>query len=485
MQKTRNNGPRFAAAALCVGEDRMANRSIIAPTPPMGWSSYDCYGGRATEADVRANVDYQAEHLLEFGWEYVVIDVAWYAEYSAPRPAYAIGSLNMDEYGRLVPSPTLYPSSVGGKGFGPLADYIHDRGQKLGIHIMRGIPKIAVERNTPILGSALRAADIADRNNLCPWWEHMYGVDPSKPGAREYYDSIAGLYAEWGVDFIKADDMSCPCHEGEIKLLSEAIDRCGREIVLSLSPGPTSLADVDHIKPYANAWRVSADLWDCWPDIERSFGYAEQWSSHRSPGRWPDLDILPLGRLEIRPGEDSPEHIERWTRLTRDEQQTAMTLWLISRSMLMIGGNLPDLDEWTLSLLTNPETLALAKRSHSNRQLHRTAGQVAWTACDDSGSHYLALFNLTDRPAVMRASLNEMGLSGGFAVRDLWRREDMGVVDEVVEVVVAGHGVRLMGIGTADGNSSSARTSTNSERAQRQHPELRRRVRPVLHEHSC
>ena len=418
----------------------------------MGWTSYDCFGGRAREEDIKANTDYQAEHLLKHGWEYVVIDIAWYAEYSAPRPAYAIERLNMDGYGRVIPSPTLYPSSAGGQGFKPLADYIHGKGQKLGIHIMRGIPRAAVEKNTPILGSAARAADIADRSSTCPWWEHTYGIDASKPGSQDYYDSIIKLYAEWGVDFIKADDMSfaCrenrPCYADDIRMVSNAIDRCGRDMVLSLSPGPTSLADAEIVKRYAHCWRLSADLWDEWPHIYKNFEYCDQWNEHRGGGRWPDLDMIPIGKLEIFPGEDLPGHVERWTRLTRDEQLTMMTLWYIFRSLLMVGANLPELDAWTLSLLNNEEVLAIVRNSHSNRQLYRIDDHVAWTAADDAGNHYLALFNLTEEAAKMQATLGQMGLKGSCMLRDLWQRTDVGAVNSVVSAEVPPHGVKLFGL---------------------------------------
>ena len=427
----------------------MKDKWALASTPPMGWTSYDCFGGKASEADVKANVDYQAEHMLKYGWEYVVIDIAWYAEYASPRPAYPIKYLNMDEYGRVIPSPSLYPSSIDGKGFKPLADYIHSKGQKLGIHIMRGIPRAAVEKNLPIFGTNYHAADIADTSSTCPWWEWMWGIDASKPGAQEYYDSIMKLYAEWGVDFIKADDTSFPCREeggcyaDDIRMISTAIDNCGRDMVLSLSPGPAPLADVEIIKKYAHTWRLSADLWDRWSDVYKNFEYCEQWNEHRSIGHWPDLDMIPIGKLEIYPGEDFPDHIERMTRLTHDEQLTMMTLWYFFRSLLMVGANLPENDEWTLSLLNNEEVIHIVHNSHSTRQLYRVDDHVAWAAADDDGNTFLALFNLTEETAEMGATLEQMGLKGTYKLRDLWQRQDLGTVDSAVSAEIPPHGVKL------------------------------------------
>ena len=186
----------------------------------MGWNSFDCFGGRAREEHIEANADYIAQHLKQHGWEYVVVDIAWYVEYDKSLLAHAISCLTYDAYSRLVPSTSAFPSSGGGKGFKPLADYVHGKGLKFGIHIMRGIPKVAADQNMPILGTRVKAGAIADKENLCPWWEHMYGVAPSKDGAQQYYNSILELYAQWGVDFIKADDMSRPFHKGEIDSVS-------------------------------------------------------------------------------------------------------------------------------------------------------------------------------------------------------------------------------------------------------------------------
>ena len=167
-------------------------------TPPMGWNSWDCYGASVTEAIVRQNAETMAKLLKPFGWEYVVVDIQWY-EPSAKSHAYIpFTELCMDEYSRLLPAENRFPSAAGGKGFGPLAEYVHSLGLKFGIHIMRGIPRQAVHRDTKILGSAKTARQIAKTDSICHWNTDMYGVDPTKEGAKEYYDSLFRLYAEWG-----------------------------------------------------------------------------------------------------------------------------------------------------------------------------------------------------------------------------------------------------------------------------------------------
>lgn len=359
----------------------------LARRPPMGWNSWDCFGTTVTEDQTRAQADVMAALLRPYGWEYIVVDIQWY-EPRARGYGYREGAeLTMDEWGRLWPAPNRFPSSAHGAGFKPLADFIHEKGLKFGVHLMRGIPRQAVHRNTPIKGTAYRARDIADTNRVCPWNPDMYGVNPEHAGAQAWYDSVFELLAEWGVDYVKVDDISRPYHdhEGEIELIRRAMDRCGRPMVLSLSPGETPLTAADHVVRHANLWRISDDFWDNWPALWEQFERLHQWTPFRGPGHWPDADMLPLGVLEFG---------RRTTRFTQDEQVTLMTLWCIARSPLMFGGDLTRLDAWTLSLLTNREVLEVHQSSRANRQLFRQADRIAWIAEDPAtGDRFLALFH--------------------------------------------------------------------------------------------
>ena len=371
-----------------------------APTPPMGWNSWDCFGPTVTEREVRANAKYMAAHLKKFGWNYVVVDIRWYVEndrahgYNEDNPV-----LTLDEYGRLLPAVNRFPSSAGGNGFRPLAEYIHGLGLKFGIHIMRGIPRLAVDRNLPILGTNLGARNISSTGNLCSWLRDMYTVDAGRPGAQEYYNSLFTLYASWGLDFVKVDDISSPYHNDEIELVRRAIDNCGRQIVLSLSPGPTPLDRAGHVGAHANMWRIVGDFWDSWPQLEEHFPVFEKWMPYVRPGHWPDGDMLPLGRIGIRAEQGDP----RMTRFTGDEQVALMSLFLICRSPLMFGGNLPDNDQFTLNLISNPEALSVLQRSRNNRLLVDDGVRIAWVA-DDAGTNdkYVALFYV-DRKSVVES----------------------------------------------------------------------------------
>ena len=239
---------------------------MIAKTPPMGWNSWDCYGAAVKEDTVRANAEYMAKNLKQYGWEYIVVDIQWSEPTAENHEYHPFAELDMDEYGRLIPSPVRFPSAADGKGFAPLAEYVHSLGLKFGIHIMRGIPRQAVAKNTPVKGTDKTARQIAKTASICQWNTDMYGVDPEKEGAREYYDSIFELYASWGVDFIKVDDIcrELPHEEGELIMLSESLKSCGRDMVLSLSPGPALIEKAELYKQTANMWRITDDFWDKW-----------------------------------------------------------------------------------------------------------------------------------------------------------------------------------------------------------------------------
>jgi alpha-galactosidase len=422
------------------------NHHHFTQNPPMGWNSWDCYGASVTEAEVKANADYMARYLKSYGWEYIVVDIQWYepgAYSSAYRP---FVPLEMDEYSRLIPASNRFPSAAEGKGFKPLADYIHDLGLKFGIHIMRGIPRQAVHANTAIRGTEKRAREIAHTNSICPWNTDMYGVNASKEGAQAYYDSLFELYAGWGVDFIKVDDISASklyhYHKSEIELIRSAIDKCGRDIVLSLSPGPAPLEHADHLISNANMWRMTDDYWDQWELLSGMFERCEQWIRHAGPGHWPDCDMLPLGHIGIRSVDGGGA--DRFTRFTLDEQITMMTLWSIFRSPLFFGGELRDNDPWTLSLLTNEEVLGVNQYSHSGRQIFRDGDKIVWAAEDNHGGTYAALFNTGDEPIIVAVTLDQLGLSSEKQARDLWKREEIGVVKTELAAKIPPHGAKLV-----------------------------------------
>jgi hypothetical protein len=415
--------------AMSVGSSAAA----LALTPPMGWNSWDSYGTTVRENQVKSNADVMASRLARYGWRYIVVDIQWY-EPNAQGHDYKPGArLTMDEYGRLTPATNRFPSAENGRGFAPLAGYVHSKGLKFGIHIMRGVPRQAVEANTPIWHSSYRAGEIADRRHICDWNPDMYGVDMSKPGAQDYYDSIAALYSSWGVDFIKADDMSRPydLRRLEVVALSEAIRKTGRPIVLSLSPGPAPVLQAGDLEQHAQMWRISDDFWDSWPLLKKQFDYTRDWAPYiGKDGTWPDADMLPFGKLRVASADNGPQE----TKFTPDEQQTVMTLWSIFRSPLIVGGDLPSSDAKTFALLTNQDVLAINQHSKNNRQVLERDDIRAWTAeADDKpGARYVALFNTGEQTKRIQFKWSDLGIDlQKPAVRDLWANKDMSARDGI------------------------------------------------------
>ncbi len=358
-----------------------------AERPPMGWNSWDCFATTVTEAQTKAQADYMAQHLKPHGWEYIVVDIQWYEPNAQSFEYRKNAELVVDEFGRLWPATNRFPSAANGVGFGSLAECVHSKGLKFGIHLMRGIPRQAVRENTRVKGANVRARDVANTNSVCEWNPDMFGVDMTKPGAQDYYNSVFELIASWGVDYVKVDDLSRPYHTNrlEVEAIRRAIDHTGRPMVLSLSPGETALSAAEHVVQHANLWRISDDFWDSWPALREQFARLRNWNPFRGPGHWPDADMLPLGVLDLG---------RRNTRFTPDEQYTLMTLWSIARSPLMHGGDMTKMDDFTLSLLTNDEVLAVNQHSSGNRELFHRDGLVAWVAdVPDSADKYLAVFN--------------------------------------------------------------------------------------------
>jgi hypothetical protein len=427
----------------------------FAPAPPMGWNSWDCFGLEVNEEQVKATADFMAEHLLPFGWQYVVIDMGWYY---TPAVKTNIGGMtsppmNIDPYGRLIPDVTKFPSATDTLGFKPLADYIHSKGLKFGIHIMRGIPWKAASENTPVIGTDAHAKDVADYGNICAWSKAMVGLKMDMPASQAYYNSIFKLYADWGIDYIKVDDVAREFHDEDMLAITKAIQNSGRQMVLSLSPGPSPLSEADFFKEYANLYRISNDFWDHWKFVPQQMNYCEDWYEHITPGHWPDIDMLPFGKLRITGGDDWVASLledkyanigDELSRFTDLEKQTIMSLWSIFRSPLMFGGYLPETDTFTISLISNEEVLYVNQHSTHNRLLKKETNTWIWTADKpDSDEKYLALFNLNKDSKNIWVDFSSLGIDKNSRVRNLWTGQEPGIFGPAMGVNIEGHGSRL------------------------------------------
>jgi len=424
----------------------MNNKNQCAMHPPMGWNSWDYYAATVTEKHLLEHAEYMSKNLLAFGWEYIICDIQWYEPLAGTgegeyRP---FAELCMDEYSRLLPAENRFPSSAGGKGFAPIAEKIHNMGLKFGIHYMRGIPRQAVHAKCAIKDTNITADKIANPFSICKWNSDMYGVESANPYAQNYYNSLFEQFAMWGIDYVKIDDI-CNTNmyphfpysgEGEIELIHNAIAACGRPMVLSLSPGPALIEKSWHLSRYANMWRITDDFWDNWDSLKDMFYRCQLWQAHVKPGCWPDCDMLPLGRIGA--GFKKP----RLTNFTREEQRTLMTLWCIFRSPLMMGGILPEVDEWTLNLLTNAEVLSVQRFGKKPQQIALNDKEAVWKNNAPDGKINLALFNLSDEKHKISCPLSELCFKKA-AIRDLWNKLDIGTVNSEITAEISPHGAVL------------------------------------------
>ncbi len=439
--------------SLPISGKKMLKKDLVALTPPMGFNSYDCYATTANEKNILDNANYMAKNLLPFGYQYIVLDIQWSAKNSGSDPNKVYNDfedLTLDEYGRELPSIKKFPSSKGNQGFKPLADKIHALGLQFGIHILRGIPRIACYLKLPVYGTNLTADQIADPFSVSLWNADMYGLKNIRE-SQAYYDSIFKLYASWGVDFVKVDDIaSNGLHPEdpyftryEVEMIRNAIDKSGKDMVLSLSPGPTLIENAGHLEKYANMWRISNDFWDKWSDIKSMFSYCHTWEKEVSPGNYPDCDMLPVGKLCIGFKENGKSK-ETTTRLSKDEQITMLTLWCIFNSPLMIGSDLPSLDSWTYKLLTNRDVLYLLGNTFDMREISHTEKEIIWSSKDKNNSNqYLALFNISEEERVFNFQLTKLGISKADTY-DCWSHIELDKSTMEIKARIKKHGAILL-----------------------------------------
>jgi alpha-galactosidase len=397
----------------------MVNRNLLAKTPPMGWNSFDSYGVYLHEKAAMQNLEAFAKKLKPYGYKYFVIDAGWFGEFELqPGTMYPAEKhakkMKINAFGLLQPSDTYFPN-----GLKPIIDRCHELGLKFGLHLMRGIPRAAVEANVPIKGTNYFANDIADRKSVCAWNQQNYGVDMSKPGAQEFYNSLINQMAAWGVDFIKYDDI-VPFPE-EVKAVANAIAQCGRPILLSLSPGDD--VDPNHLEAFQKGQmlRVTPDIWDEQKGIDECFDEWRKWSGTSHAGFWIDMDMIPFGQLQMmspKPkgvsGKESKNELitkmksgelakfellagkgfNRWSEFNKDQMYSFITLRALSASPLMMGGDLPTLDDFSLKLITNKNVLECNQNGIMGNLVFEKEGIEIWKTPNQNGNGgWVGIFN--------------------------------------------------------------------------------------------
>lgn len=427
----------------------------LAIKPPMGWNSFDSYGVALHEAAAMKNLEAMATKLKPFGYKYFVIDAGWFGEFKLqPGTIYPderhASVLNVNEFGLLQPSKTYFPN-----GLKPIIERCHAVGLKFGIHIMRGIPRQSVELNVPIEGTNYRARDIVNKKDTCVWCLQNYGVDMSKPGAQEFYDNWIKQLADWGVDFLKVDDV-VP-YPAEVSAICKAVRKTGRDIVISLSPGNKVEEEALPFFKQANMLRVTRDIWDDQHDIDSCFDAWKRWHGKEDRNFHIDMDMIPFGELQImnplpvglKGDESKNEIIERkkkgelsnvellagkgWNRrseLTKDQMYTFITLRALAASPLMVGGDLTTMDEFSMSLLTNKEMIACNQNAVMGKLVAENDKIEVWkTPEKNTENGWIGIFNRNQfSEKVFEISTNALGLKqSDYQMYDIWN--DKNIVD--------------------------------------------------------
>jgi alpha-galactosidase len=429
---------------FCLAEGKSGAPTPVKTTAPLlGWNSYNCYGTHIDEKLTWENLEAFIQKLKPHGYEYFVLDAGWYRHFDLkPGETWPTDGdqahLALDEFGRFVPSPVLFPH-----GFKAVVEHARQHGVKFGLHLMRGIPRKAVELNLPIKGTPYFARDIANVKDVCSWSNLNYGIDMAKPGAQAYYDSVAELVSSWGVDFIKYDDI---VHKpAEINAVADAIARTGRRIILSISPGD----DIDpaYYETYqrADMIRISRDVWDLREDIEISFNQWDKLRPYADKGFWLDMDMIPFGHLRVNyPASkhklNSTRGYERMDYFTYAQKKSFITQRAMAASPLFMGGTLTSSDKTSFELITDREMLACNQNGVTGSLVKRISDYSekvdVWKTPHKSlaNTGWIGVFNRSPYMEIIRFDKGELGLNPGvtYSLHDIWGRKTMADTEQFI-----------------------------------------------------
>ncbi|MBN2610569.1 MAG: glycoside hydrolase family 27 protein [Bacteroidales bacterium] len=408
-----------------------AQSSSQTSAPFLGWNSYDCYGTHINEKLTLENLDAFIQKLKPYGYEYFVIDAGWYRYYDLkPGEIWPTDGdkmhLTMDEFGRFTPAPVYFPD-----GIKAIVDYAHKHGVKFGLHLMRGISREAVEKNLPIRGTKYFARDIANVNDTCNWSNLNYGINMDKPGAQEYYNSVVELLADWGVDFIKYDDI---VHKPrEINAVADAIEKTGKKIVLSISPGDDINPEFYKTYQRADMIRISRDVWDLQEDIDISFERWEHIKPYADKGFWLDMDMIPFGHIRINYPVTinklkSTRGYARMDYFSYSQKKTFITQRAMAASPLFMGGALISSPKIVFELITNEDMLACNQNGVTGELVTRVetyAEKVdVWKTPHKTNENegWIGIFNRNAYMELIKLDKQELGLSNSvyYNLYDIW-----------------------------------------------------------------
>jgi len=412
--------------------------------PPLGWNSWTNLGWRVTEKGILSNAETMAVKLKPFGYSYIVLDGGWHAN---PEPH---DTGKVDQFGQIT-NKERFPN-----GIPYLAEQVHKLGLKFGIHIMRGVSRTGYKNNILVRGTAYKIRDVADTTSICPWSNDNYGINMSKPGAQEYYDSFIGQLIGWGVDFIKIDDITE--HPDEILAVKAAIDKTGKKVVLSLSPGDNAM--VSHLQAFnvADMVRITPDIWDNQKGIDQAFTSWERWSVVSGRKFWIDMDMIPFGHLSLY--NPDPDYLltdnkkegqergrERMSTFTKDQKYTFISLRALSASPLMMGGDLPTSDEFTYELITNKDMLSCNQNGVVGKLVYCNDSIEIWKTPNKNNIQegWIGIFNRNQAEKTIEIDGKILGIAidNPLYLYNIWEKKDIGALTNTsqIHIQINQHGV--------------------------------------------
>jgi hypothetical protein len=410
-------------------------------TPVLGWSSWSFMRKHPTAAKMKAQaLALHNSGLQSLGYQYINLDDFWY---ECPGPQ----GPKVDQYGRWITHPSIFPSQGDSDGIKVVADYVHSLGMKFGTYVTPGISKQAVSRNTPIKGTSYTAAQIAkpsvkENNYNC---KGMVRIDYSKPGAQEYTNSWVAMLAAWGIDYIKLDGIQ-DSNVADIKAWSNAIRQSGRPMILDVTQGSYTSAIAPTLMKYANQWEFAPDIeyyrgekgggsypLTSWADVSNRFNFVAEWQPYAGPGGFNDYDSIEIGN-----GSNNG--------LTQVERQTQISLWALGASPFILGIDLTHLDPTDLQkYLKNTEVLAVDQDAIAAKRVLNNGSQQVFAKTEPNGDAIVGLFNTSGKAEEVSVSASAVGLPenrGGYSLHDLWIGETKKT-NGTISAVVPSHGVVL------------------------------------------
>lgn len=410
-------------------------------TPVLGWSSWSFLRKQPTADKMKSQaLALHNSGLQKLGYQYVNLDDFWY---QCPGPQ----GPNVDDYGRWITDPSIFPPQGDSDGMKVVADYMHSLGFKFGVYVTPGISRQAVSKNTRIKGTSYTAAQIAkpsikENNYNC---KGMVRIDYTKPGAQEFTNSWVEMLAAWGIDYIKIDGMQ-DSNAADVKAWSDAIRKSGRPMVLDVTQGSYTSALAPTLMKYANQWEFAPDI-ECyrcekggssypltsWADVSNRFDYVAKWQTYAGPGGFNDYDSLEIGNGDV-------------DGITPVERETQLSLWALGASPIILGIDLTHLDSTDMhKYLENSEVLAVDQDAIAAKRVLKAGTHQAFAKKEPNGDVIVGLFNTGGKSDKVSVPISALEISGGkncCSLHNLWTGETKRAGGPV-SAVVPPHGVVL------------------------------------------